>query len=70
MKAKKIWPFIYLANRKTKEIHRVKHIVNACGIRNMQPHNARYGTALWAWYLIRFRGYNGCRFCLAEKDTG
>ena len=70
MKAKEILFFGYLANKKTKEIHRVKHICRACSIGNMQAHNAKYGTKLWALYLIKFRKYNGCRFCWSEKDTG
>ena len=70
MKVKSNWPFTYLANRKTKEIHKIKRINNRCGVEKMSADNAIYCTRLWAWFLIKFRKYNGCRWCWPAKDTG
>lgn len=70
MKLKKKLLRRYIANRRSKEIHRIGFAHPACSLVKMSEANAIYCTRLWAWFLIRFRGYNGCRYCWPEKDRG
>ena len=62
--------FCFIANRATKEIHRLKNQHTNCRLKHMSWKNKFHCTRLWAWYLIRFKGYNGCRWCFPEKDKG
>lgn len=65
--------FKYIVNHheNSREIHRVDHLTNRCGINLMT--NAGYATALYVWYLTSpiFDGdrYNGCAHCYKEKHT-
>lgn len=59
----------YAANKRTKEIHRLDNLTNKCGYHNMANHNKKFGSYLWALYLIKFRGYNGCIHCFKSRDT-
>ena len=60
--------FNYLRNTGTGEVHRLKHATKACGLRYAT--NIKRCTRVWAWYLIKFRAYNGCRHCYTNKDNG
>jgi hypothetical protein len=59
--------FRFIVNHHTKEIHRVKSFDN-CKVKLMR--HAGYATWIKVWYLIRYKGYNGCRWCYREKDKG
>lgn len=67
--------YIVNHNPKSKEIHRVRGKVIGRGMRKTCLRNlpsmkyAGYATGFWAWYLITFRGYNGCYYCWRSKDT-
>jgi hypothetical protein len=60
--------FVYLANHRTKEVHRVSHLHVNCRVGVMT--NVGYCTWLWHWVLILLFGYNGCRWCCPERDKG
>ncbi len=70
MKIEKKWWATHLANRKTREIHSLRNVSPRCQLTAMSIANAIYCTRLWAWFLIAFRDYNGCRHCWTEKDRG
>lgn len=70
MKIEPKWWATHLANRSSKEIHRLDKIENRCTIQRLNPANAIYCTWLWAWWLRFTRGYNGCRWCDPKKDKG
>jgi len=59
----------YIANIKTKEIHRIKFETKRCNLNSMNDKNIIKCGKLFALYLIKYRGYNGCAFCWNEKDT-
>ena len=60
--------FKYIANKCTKEIHRIDFLHKNCKIKELR--NGGYCTKRWAERLIKRNGYNGCRWCWREKDTG
>ncbi len=68
MKIKQKWLRRYIANRRTKEIHRIGFAQPACSLMNLSKGNAIYCTWLWAWLLVKLRGYNGCRYCWPQMD--
>lgn len=59
--------FRYIANHRSKEIHRVDHLHKNCRIETMQ--HAGYNTA-WRMRRLLNRRYNGCRWCFKEADNG
>jgi hypothetical protein len=52
---------VYIANHRTKELHSVKKAVSMCGIERIA--NGGYCTPVWALYLRKRRGYDGCYLC-------
>lgn len=68
LKLEKKWWATHLVNRQTKEVHVISKITARCGVSNMCCKNEIYCTRLWAWLLIVFAGYNGCRHCWPKKD--
>jgi hypothetical protein len=58
--------FKYIANHRTKEIHRVEHLTSRCRINLLK--RSGYCTRWWQEKLLR-KGYNGCRYCYKEKDS-
>jgi len=56
--------FRFIANRKTKEIHRVATMhPKRCGLLWANGRNVGYCTLLWALMLMRWFGYDGCAMC-------
>ena len=63
----KFWGFGYLVNHNKKEIHRLKYKHVNCLTAVMT--NKEYVNEAKASELLA-EGYNGCRWCWAEKDKG
>lgn len=59
--------FPFISNERTKEVHRVKHLAPNCRIHLLK--NGKYRSRRKAKKLFD-SGYNGCRWCLKEKDNG
>jgi hypothetical protein len=59
--------FRYLVNHHTREVHRVGHLTAQCSIK--WAARLGYATGMWAWWLVRYRGYNGCYFCWRRRDS-
>lgn len=70
MKIERKWWATMIANRRSREIHRIDRMTSRCHPERMNRVNVIYCTRIWAWLLIRFGGYNGCRWCRPEKDNG
>lgn len=63
-----LWGKPCVANHRTKEIHRLRHKhVNCLPIARK---NRQFVTEVKALLLIAENGFNGCRWCWAEKDEG
>jgi hypothetical protein len=60
--------FNYIANHRTKEIHRVSRLHTNCKIYVLR--NAGYCTWVWVQVLMRVFGYDGCRWCYGERNSG
>ena len=58
--------FAFVINKTTKEIHRLKLSRPECLLDSMIKR--RYATKLYALYLIKYKGYNGCNYCWKEKN--
>jgi len=62
----------YIANPKSKEIHRLETKHKNCRVEMMR--RKRYITKKKAYELINMNpssnGWNGCRYCFPEKDLG
>ena len=61
--------FGYARNANTGEVHRLKRLHKNCN-RELWGKRMKYCTRLWAWYLMKYSGYNGCKWCYKSKDTG
>jgi hypothetical protein len=53
--------FRFIANHRSREIHRVGSLSERCGIERMM--HGGYCTRLFAWILRCFFGYDGCYHC-------
>lgn len=71
---KEIWliffGFGYLANHRSKEIHRLYFKHQNCHIELISDKNSEYITKRQAKRLIKKYGYNGCRWCWPVQDIG
>lgn len=54
--------FGYIVNHRSGEIHRTKKLTCKCNFKYMRA-NFGYCTKIWAWFLVRFCGYDGCNHC-------
>ncbi len=64
------WGFGYVVNHRSrsKEIHRLGRKHKNCQTERIV--NREYVTRKKALKLIQKKGYNGCRWCWKETDTG
>jgi hypothetical protein len=61
----------FLGNANTKEIHDLSKTTNACRVDRMKDKNKVFFETLGdVERAISDEGYNGCKWCLAEYDTG
>jgi hypothetical protein len=61
----------YLANKNTKEIHVFSEIGAGCKYNEIKPeHKIWLDTEQQVNEYIRNLGYNGCKWCYPEKNTG
>lgn len=72
MTLKERWQYLfeerYIANTHTKEIHDAMKVTKSCGIERIAVHNRKYISA-WKCKRLLKRGYNGCVWCMKDKDT-
>jgi len=72
---RKILGIKYLINTATGEVHKIKNITGACGIKNMSKKNKWYVTErkyqeiLTSSYYLKLFKLNGCVHCFKETDT-
>lgn len=57
----------YIKNSNTKQIHRVNHLTKHCNVNTTKPGQRKCG-AFAAWFLLTFRGWDGCGHCWPEKS--
>lgn len=60
----------YMGNSNTKEIHDLSKTTKACQIDKMEDRNKVFFDTLEDVERARDEGYNGCKWCLPEYDTG
>lgn len=66
----KILGIKYLVNKATGEVHKIKNITGACGIKNMSKKNKWYITEKkYQELLTADHKLNGCVHCFNETDT-
>lgn len=66
----KIFKIKYLINKSTGEVHKIKNITGACGIRNMAKKNKWYVTEKkYQELLVADHRLNGCVHCFKDTDT-
>jgi hypothetical protein len=63
-----LFNYKYIANKNTKEIHKLSSISTRCRLSMMR--NSAYYTTKKAYKLIKDAGYNGCRYCFKSEDNG
>lgn len=56
----------YIVNTKDFQIHR-DPTTSLCNVDEALPHYYRCG-GFRAWWLLTFRGYDGCGHCLPKKS--
>ncbi|WP_019914314.1 hypothetical protein [Paenibacillus sp. HW567] len=57
----------YIVNTNTKEIHKTAKVEPRCRIEEIKPYH-RIDTNNAQPYFAQ--GYNGCKWCYPEKNTG
>jgi len=62
--------FKFIRNKRSKEIHRLKHSAGNCQLSLIAPQNGKYCTKLYALFLMKFKKHNGCVHCYKSKDNG
>ncbi len=61
----------YVGNANTKEIHDLSRIKKACQFSKILEKNKVYLASLEEVdRAIEEQGYNGCKWCMPERDTG
>lgn len=61
----------YLGNANSKEIHDLSRIKKACQIsRMLEKNKVRFASIEEVESAIEEQGYNGCKWCMPEWDTG
>ena len=60
----------YLLNLNTKEIHDLSAQHVNCHIALMADHNRQFISRKTAKKLLEDSQYDGCRFCMKDKDNG
>lgn len=62
--------FGYLVNHRSREVHRVSDKHRNCHLDLIAKQNREYVTKKTAKHLVKYCGYNGCRWCWDERDMG
>ena len=64
-----LFGYVYLVNLHSGEIHNLRNEHRNCKLGFISLDHRRYVTKRKAMKLIASGGFNGCRWCMGEKDT-